>query len=195
MTFGEFVSSVAAFEGFVENPYKDPAGVWTIGYGRTAGVNESTPPTTMKEEIEWLENYLTRCKVAVRNELPDVTENCILALTDFYFNCGPGNFKRLVHNRTITEILTALPLYNKAGGKKLEGLVRRRKWEKELAESPDNIREGHICVKWENKWLTFTGECATIVNTHIAIFNDAYGERYYIPEETLYQSNNIKFVG
>ena len=42
---------IKQFEGCRLTAYKDSVGVWTIGYGHTGGVDQSTSPIT-KEEAE-----------------------------------------------------------------------------------------------------------------------------------------------
>ena len=61
-------------------------------------------------------------------------QNQFDALVSFTFNCGSRNLRTLLQNgqRTISEISAKIPAYNKAGGKVLKGLVRRRAAEKEL---------------------------------------------------------------
>ena len=56
------------------------------------------------------------------------------ALTSFAFNCGSGNFRKLIDNgrRDLKTIGDKILLYNKAGGKTLPGLDRRRKAERDL---------------------------------------------------------------
>ena len=60
------------------------------------------------------------------------TQNQFDALVSFTYNCGAANLKRLVANRTNAQIAEAIPKYNKAGGKVLKGLQRRRADEQAL---------------------------------------------------------------
>ena len=50
----------------------------------------------------------------------------------FAYNCGVGSLKTLLSGRSLNQVSEALLLYNKAGGRVLQGLVNRRKAEKEL---------------------------------------------------------------
>lgn len=55
------------------------------------------------------------------------------ALVSFTFNCGAKNLNTLCqYPRSLTDIGNKIPAYNKAGGKVLAGLKRRRAAEKEL---------------------------------------------------------------
>ena len=62
------------------------------------------------------------------------TQNEFDALASFAFNCGIGNLKKLIKygQRTKSQIADAILLYNKANGRVLRGLVRRRNAEREL---------------------------------------------------------------
>ena len=70
-----------------------------------------------------------------------MNQNQFDALVSFSFNCGIGNLQTLVKNRSLNEIGEALLLYNKADGKVLQGLVNRRKKERELFFTPANTIE------------------------------------------------------
>ncbi len=54
------------------------------------------------------------------------------SLVSFVYNCGPARLQSLCNHRTNSQIAEALLLYNKAGGKVLAGLTKRRKAEREL---------------------------------------------------------------
>ena len=90
------------------------------------------------------DEYLKQdCASAVRSvnalNLP-LNQNQFDALVSFTYNCGAGSLKSLCNNRTIEEIGEKIVLYNKAGGKVLNGLVRRRNEEQALYKS------GGTCV-------------------------------------------------
>lgn len=168
MTWKEFVEKVGDFEGFSPTPYKCPAGVWTIGYGRTAGVNANTPATTKENEILFLNLELSGLTEYITNEYPALCllEHQIWALSSFTYNCGRGNLKKLMAGRTRNEIGNAILLYNKAGGKVLPGLIRRRKWEHELYvgkySSVEEVIQSVIGYKIDGRWWAFAGRTMTI---------------------------------
>ena len=60
--------------------------------------------------------------------------NQVAALTSFTFNLGETNLNNLTENgnRDVSEILKMIPSYNKANGKELPGLVKRRSSEADL---------------------------------------------------------------
>ena len=132
------VELIARFEGCRLEAYKCPAGVWTIGYGHTAGVKEGdTLPSQdaakalLKEDVKKYGNYVNDY---VRRGIISFTLNQqqFDALTSFCYNCGNGNLQRLVSGRDAATVAEKMLLYNKGGGKVLPGLVRRREEERNL---------------------------------------------------------------
>lgn len=128
------------FEGVRLQAYKCPAGVITIGYGHTGMLNGKplTMGTTitqdqaealLKQDLVKYENYVNSLK-------RDFNENQFSALTSFVYNCGLGSLQSLCRNRNNKQIAEALLLYNKAGGRALAGLTKRRKAERELFLKP-----------------------------------------------------------
>ncbi|MDP2072971.1 lysozyme [Hydrogenophaga sp.] len=129
------------FEGLHLEPYLDPVGIPTIGYGATfyedgRRVTLKDPPIT-KERAEQLLQWHLR-----RHFLPDVaalcpgadTPNRIGALLDFTFNLGAGNLRSSTLRRKVNaghwdEVPAQLMRWNKAGGRVLRGLTRRRQAE------------------------------------------------------------------
>ena len=128
---------IKSCEGCRLTAYKCPAGVVTIGYGHTSGVKMGDVITQkqanelLKKDIEIYENYVNRINKIFQY---DFNRNEFSALVSFTYNCGYNNLLQLVKNglRTKDEIANAIPLYNKAGGKVLNGLVTRRNMEKDL---------------------------------------------------------------
>ena len=137
-TSSKGVSLIKSFEGCRLKAYKCPAGVWTIGYGHTAGVKEGDT-ITQEQADDYLRNDLEKYEKAVLNYdgIYHFNQNQFDALVSFTYNCGVGNLKNLTQSgkRTIAQISTKLALYNKAGGVVLRGLQRRRAAEKELFDS------------------------------------------------------------
>ena len=140
------IDLIKEFEGWRSDAYLDSVNVWTIGYGTTAragvGISPVLGMVITKEEGEW---YLQQAvnKFAELIE-PHFTikpnENEFGAFVSLAYNIGPTAFKKssaLRHfnlgdkDRAAKSIL----LWNKAGGKVLGGLVRRRNAEKVLFET------------------------------------------------------------
>lgn len=125
------INLIKQFEGCRLTAYKCPAGVWTIGYGHTSGVKKGQVITQTQAD-----NYLFQDLKIYENHVNNLgmslNQNQFDALVSFCYNCGPGNLKKLVRNRTLTQIADALLLYNKGGGVVLRGLQRRRNAERQL---------------------------------------------------------------
>lgn len=126
---------IKSFEGLKLTAYRCPAGKWTIGYGHTKGVKKGM---YISEEVatHFLIEDVQRVEPVI-NSYDDIyhwTQNEFDALASFAFNCGIGNLKKLLKygQRTKSQIADAILLYNKANGRVLRGLIRRRKAEREL---------------------------------------------------------------
>ena len=148
------IDLIKSFEGCRLAAYKDPAGILTIGYGHTKGVTADMKITWDQADAYLLED-LKAAEAAVSKKSYDWNQNEFDALVSFTFNCGTGNLTKLVKSgkRTKEEISDALLLYNKAGGKVLEGLSRRRKAEKELFDAP-------VCTEVAESYPAYTGPAA-----------------------------------
>ena len=114
-------------------------GTLTIGYGHTAGVtvgmviNQVQANNMLKSDMKKYEKYVTD-----HVKIP-LNENQFSALVSFCYNCGVGNLKTLVKNRTAEQIADAMILYNKSKGEVLTGLVRRREAERKLFLSGGSV--------------------------------------------------------
>lgn len=131
------IALIKEFEGCRLEAYKDPAGVLTIGYGHTHGVQEG-----MRITQETADEYLRDdCAAAEKNvngfdAKYHWNQNQFDALVSFAFNLGSINQLTANGTRSIAEISAKIPEYCHAGGKKLNGLVRRRAAEKKLFDTP-----------------------------------------------------------
>ena len=126
---------IKKYEGCRLKAYRCPAGVPTIGYGHTAGVKmgqtitQAQADTYLKQDVAWAEK-------AVNNLKKGFNQNQFDALVSFTYNCGIGNLTTLCKNRDITTIGEKIVLYNKANGKVLAGLKKRRLEEQALYKTP-----------------------------------------------------------
>ena len=128
------------YEGLRLQSYKCPAGIITLGYGHT-GTYKGKPLTlgmsiTKEEAEELLKQDLIKYENYVDNLQRNFNENQFSALVSFCYNCGPGRLQTLCNHRTNSQIADALLRYNRAGGKVLAGLTKRRKAERELFLKP-----------------------------------------------------------
>lgn len=114
---------------------------WTIGWGHYGPDVRKGQTITQAEADALLVEDCQRFADAVDDpaNVPltaQLNANQRDALISFAFNCGEGNLRKLCENRTLEQICDAMSLYNKAGGKVLLGLERRRAAEQRLFDSP-----------------------------------------------------------
>ncbi len=135
-------------EGFKACAYKPtPNDVWTIGYGHT-GLVDGKPITkgmviTKEKAEELYRNDFKAHSAPIKKVKVSLTGNQKIALASLIYNIGAGAFD----NSTLLKKLNngdykgASDEFDKwvyQNGKKLKGLVNRRKREKELFLTPDN---------------------------------------------------------
>lgn len=126
---------IKSFEGLRLIAYRCPAGKWTIGYGHTRGVkkgmyiSEDVAQHFLIEDVQRVEPVIQRY-----DKKYHWTQNEFDALASFAFNCGTGSLHKLLGYGTRSKQVIAqkLLLYNKAKGKVLPGLVRRREAEQKM---------------------------------------------------------------
>ncbi|QPG61208.1 lysozyme [Pseudomonas sp. BIGb0427] len=131
------LSLIKSFEGLRLQSYQDAVGVWTIGYGTTRGIKPGMSIT--KDQAErMLANDVQRFEAEVERlvKVP-LTMNQCDALISFTYNLGAANLEsstllRLLNRGDYAGAAEQFPRWNKAGGKVLPGLVRRREAERVL---------------------------------------------------------------
>lgn len=134
---------IKEFEGLVLKPYKDAVGIPTIGYGNTyyedgRKVSLSDPAITEARATDLLKMVVKRYEDAINRyvQVP-ITQNQFDALVSFAYNVGNENVRKstlmkLLNRKQYTEAADQLLRWNKAGGKTLKGLTRRRQAERVL---------------------------------------------------------------
>ena len=158
--------------------YKDSVGIPTIGYGHTKGVKLGQK-ITQAQANEYLRQDVASAEKAVSKYKYSYNQNQFDALVSFTFNCGAGNLKKITNSgtRTLAQISARLPNYNKAGGKVLTGLVRRRAAEKKLFDTPCSI------INIENKkyYPAYQGKSSSLVTALDSVgANSSYANRKII---------------
>ena len=127
------------WEGLKTKAYKDAGGVWTIGYGHTATAGEPKPRAgmviTAAEAERILLKDLVQYEAAIENNVKvKLTDNQFAALVSFVYNIPLASFKKSkllkkLNAGNFNAVPTELMKWTKAGGKKLQGLVNRRRAE------------------------------------------------------------------
>lgn len=134
----EGIDLIKQFEGLELEAYLCPAKKATIGYGSTGPDIKLGMKWTKEQAEQRLVNDLGTFSKGVRSLIKVVlNENQFSAIVAFAYNVGLGNLK----SSTLLKKLNAsdfqgaadeLPKWNKAGGKVLKGLTRRREAERAL---------------------------------------------------------------
>lgn len=158
---------IKKYEGFYPKVYLDPVSIPTIGYGiikypNGKRVKMSDPSITEKQASDMLEELINKTYAPELNRLlkVKVNQNQFDALVSFIYNLGGSNLSKstllskINKNPNDLSIKSEFLKWNKAGGKVLAGLTKRRKEEAELYFTPVsevlvkrtiydlNIREG-----------------------------------------------------
>ena len=196
MKFEEFVEKVKEFEGFRNTAYRCPAGVLTIGYGRTENVKQNDT-TNVSHETFWLKSRLQSDMEYVKSKMAkyNLSDDEAYALTDFVFNLGRKRLGTLTVNytRTKNEIKEAILLYNKANGKVLPGLVKRREWEYSLFSDE---RQGKLLISLNGKKYEYCGKHKTENGTDYALMKYVNVSREtWLSEKEIIEKGRIVFYG
>jgi lysozyme len=130
---------VEPFEGFSAEPYRDPGGVWSIGYGSTIDawgnpVTADTPAISQADALALVERDLAAAQNVVSAAVfVPLDANQQAALIDFIYNVGAGNFYRSTLLALIEQGAAAqFVRWDYAAGVVLPGLLRRREAEAAL---------------------------------------------------------------
>ena len=131
------IDLIKHFEGCETEAYLCPAGVPTIGYGHIKGVQmgdvitETQAHEMLVEELDEYESYI--------NDLVTVSlnQNQFDAMVSWVYNLGGGNLRastllKVLNSGDYAGVPAQMMRWNKAGGKVLEGLTRRRQAEADL---------------------------------------------------------------
>lgn len=145
---------IKEFEGCKLISYKCPAGVWTIGIGSTcyadgSPVKQNQALPTESAATHLLAQTLATYEKAVNDVGVELTQNEFDACVCLAYNIGVGDKiigKGGFCNSTLVKMLKAgddkeeiakqFLRWDKAGGKSLAGLTRRRKAEMDLFLTP-----------------------------------------------------------
>jgi len=135
------INLITSFEGFSSKPYLDSAGIPTIGYGNTyypggKKVTMKDPEISKEKGIELFAAVLPTYEKIVNSKVKvPLTQNQFDALVSHTYNTGGSDglfalVNKKASEQTIRNWFTTK--YITAGGKVLNGLIRRRKAEADL---------------------------------------------------------------
>ena len=139
---GAGIDLIRSFESLQLSAYNDGVGVWTIGFGTTRypdGSMVKRGETCTREQAKaYMAHDLIKFENAVNDRVKvSITQNQYDALVSLAYNIGDNAFK----SSTLLKKLNAgdyhgaadqFLVWNKGGGKVMQGLVNRRKAERAL---------------------------------------------------------------
>jgi lysozyme len=147
------IEFIASFEGFVDHPYQDTGGVWTIGYGHTGPGVSGMGKISHDKALDLLAGDARGVEAALDALPVTLNQNQYDAVGSAVFNCGAGilaasrSLGQALRQNGMAGVPAALALYTRdAHGNVLAGLVRRRKAEAGLFVKP--VHDGPA------SWLT-----------------------------------------
>lgn len=146
-------------EGFKSDPYQDPTGKWTQGYGTTGGITQSSESMSQEQAQERLMKDIGEVDNAYNNLVKvDLNPYQKSAVQSLMYNVGSGRFGESEALKKLNEgdfdgYLKEAGEFRLAGGEQLPGLVNRRNKEAELfrtaysAEPAQQVAEPGILAK------------------------------------------------
>lgn len=134
------IDLIKRFEGYSSKAYPDPAtggAPWTIGYGTTNGVKPGMVITAEKAE-KMLRDDVAKFESGVSSLVTaPTTQGQFDAMVSLAYNIGLGNFGKSTllkkHNaRCYTCAADQFRVWNRANGKVMNGLTKRRAAERQV---------------------------------------------------------------
>ena len=132
------IDLIKQYEGCKLKAYQDSAKIWTIGFGTTKGITRGMVITPEEAEDLFRGDLIFSEDCIKRLVKVELTQNEFDALVSWTYNLGCGSLRRstmLKHiNRQEHKMLVTLEMkkWNKAKGRVLKGLTRRREAEAKL---------------------------------------------------------------
>lgn len=136
------IALIKQFEGCKLTAYQDSVGVWTIGYGWTQPVDGKPIRAGMTIKQETAERLLKTGLVSYESDVSrlvkvGLTQGQFDALVSFTYNLGARSLStstllRKLNTGDYAGAADEFLRWNKAGGKVLNGLTRRREAERAL---------------------------------------------------------------
>lgn len=133
---------IESFEGLKLTAYQDMVGVWTIGYGHTGAdvkpgltINAGQAAALLSADLAKFERGVAQLVTLLLNQ------HQFDALVSFSYNLGLGSLKnstllKLLNSGDVAAAAEQFLRWDKAGGRQVAGLTRRRQAERELFLTP-----------------------------------------------------------
>lgn len=131
------VVSIGLNEGYRSDAYKDSGGVATIGFGETAGVKmgqKTTPERALVQLLKSTEKHADAIRQCIKVPLYQHEFDAYVSLA---YNIGAGNFchstlVKKLNAKDYAGACSEIKRWNRAGGKVLQGLSKRREKEYQI---------------------------------------------------------------
>lgn len=172
-TSKEGLELIAKWEGCVLKPYKDIAGLRTIGIGHLIKPGENFPDgveISKERALELLAEDVEDCELAIKKHIKvALNQNQFDALVSFGFNCGVGVYSNsgvatAVNAGQFDKVPAKLEEWSKARINgvltTVQGLLNRRRHEGQVFKTPVSgciIRE--FPIVWTKESLTQAQTC------------------------------------
>lgn len=137
---------VSPFEGKENKAYLDPVNIWTICHGSTNNIKKGDYKTDDECLLILAEDLVEHDRGMMKSIHVPLTDYQHAAFLSFCYNvgvkaCTGSTAFKYLNLKKYTEACNQLLRWNKAGGKVLLGLTRRREAEHKicLGELPDEI--------------------------------------------------------
>lgn len=200
------------FEGFVANPYNDPVGHCTVGYGTLLhmgncnGKDASEQPylngISEEEATKLLEERAREFQKAINEQVTvDLNQNQFDSLVSFVYNIGTAGFGKSTLLKVLNEgnyasVPTEMAkwVYGTIEGKKtiLPGLEKRRKAEAELFGKPVSISQS-LSYRYSEPFYD-TGEHSLVGQFIDKMVNSPIANVSELSPTTFYTINGVKFT-
>lgn len=196
------INLIKQFEGCRLEAYKCPAGRWTIGYGHTANVkqgdkiSQTQADAFLKADLEKYE----KCVEKYNNKY-SWSQDEFDALVSFAYNLG--SIDQLVANgtRDRATIAEKMLLYNKAAGKVLAGLTKRREAERSLflsgGSASTSTTTTRATVKYGSRGadVTYLQECLNKRSYSVGSVDGIFGYKTLAAVKAFQADNGLSVDG
>lgn len=133
------IALIKEFEGCKLAAYKDSVGVWTIGYGHTRSARQGMVITQAQANELLALDVATHASGVYKALQVKLEQHQFDAVVSLAFNVGVSAVRnstlmKMINRGDVKPAAAQFDRWNKAGGKVLAGLTRRRAAERKMYE-------------------------------------------------------------
>ncbi|WP_039761135.1 lysozyme [Bartonella queenslandensis] len=194
------IEALKQWEGLRLEAYQDIAGVWTIGYGHTAGVKEgdiitkNQADTLLKEDLKGFE------KTVYETIKVDLNDNQFAALVSLAFNIGVSAFKastlvQKLNQGDYDSVPAQFHRWVYSAGERAQGLINRRAAEIGLWSKGSFVAsQGVECAEVKPERLHKTREGKSAIVAGVGILGSTCSEAAHQIEPYVDSLNMMRYV-